>query len=247
MTGTVFKIEEFTVHDGPGTRATVFLKGCPMRCVWCHNPEGLSPEPELMVNEARCTRCGLCFRGCGHKDCQKYKRCLHVCPLGLVNECGQVWEAADLAEKINGYAPFLKDGGVTFSGGEPLLQAEFIIAVCQYIPDIHKTLQTAGYAAPEIFQALARQMDYILFDLKLADGNLHEKHTGVSNGQILSNFSWLKASGIPYAVRIPLIPGITDTKENLAALAELTTHSRVEFLKYNPYSGAKYPMVGRIF
>ena len=247
MRGTVFKIEEFTVHDGPGTRVTVFLKGCSLRCLWCHNPEGLSPEPELMVNETRCIHCGRCFGGCGHEDCQKYGRCLHICPLGLVSECGRVWEAADLAEKLKGYAPFLRDGGVTFSGGEPLLQADFVTEVCGYLPHMHKAVQTAGYAPPEVFRALAAKMDYVMFDLKLADSGEHRRYTGVENGSILANFAWLQSSGIPYVVRVPLIPGMTDTEGNLAAIAGLTEGCEVEFLAYNPYAGAKYPMLGKAF
>ena len=247
MNGTVFKIEEFTVHDGPGTRVTVFLKGCPLRCVWCHNPEGMSSSPELIVNEARCTHCGKCLCPCHHEDCKPYGRCLHTCPLGLVTECGQTWEAAALAAKLNGYAAFIKDGGVTFSGGEPLLQADFVSRVSDHLPGIHKALQTSGHAPPHVFQALAAKMDYLLFDLKLANDALHQRFTGVGNGLIRENYAWLRASGIPYTIRVPLIPGITDTPDNLSALERLTLDSPVEFLDYNPMAGAKYPMVGKTF
>lgn len=247
MNGTVFKIEEFTVHDGPGTRVTVFLKGCPLRCRWCHNPEGLKSMPELMFKESKCIQCGLCFKGCNHEKCQMYNRCLYICPNALVSECGQTWEPALLAAKLNSYAPFIKDGGVTFSGGEPLLQAGFVAEVCEYIPKLHKAMQTSGYARAEVFQQLAKRMDYILFDLKLADSEAHKLYTGVDNAQIHENFVWLKASGIPYVVRIPLIPGITDTPKNLAALASMTKDCKVELMNFNPFASAKYPTIGRVF
>ena len=118
MTGTVFDIKEFSVHDGPGVRTTVFMKGCPLSCRWCHNPEGLSPEPELMVRTARCRRCGRCMQPCTHAECRPYGRCLHACPDGLVSVAGKVWEADALAEKLLQNADFMQmsGGGVTISG-----------------------------------------------------------------------------------------------------------------------------------
>ncbi|MDD2361699.1 MAG: radical SAM protein [Oscillospiraceae bacterium] len=152
----------------------------------------------------------------------------------------------ELAHKLRSYAGTLPGGGVTFSGGEPLMQANFVAAVCDELPDMHKALQTSGYADSAMFQALARRMDYILFDLKLADPVAHKQYTGRSNDSILQNFVWLKTSGISYVVRIPLIPGITDTQENLTALAGLTRDCQVELAPYNPLAGAKYPMVNRL-
>lgn len=101
MTGTVFDIKEFTVHDGPGTRVTVFLKGCPLHCQWCHNPEGLSPKPQLMIKKAQCTNCGRCLKPCGHPECLTYGRCLHACPKGLISVIGEEWEASRLASFYN--------------------------------------------------------------------------------------------------------------------------------------------------
>lgn len=245
MTGTVFDIKELTIHDGPGTRVTVFLKGCPLRCGWCHNPEGLSAAPQLMVKQAQCVHCGVCMQGCSHPDCAPFGRCLHACPKGLVSVSGTVWEAKELAAKLQKYKPFFADGGgVTFSGGEPLLQADFVIEVSRHLPGIHKTLQTSGYADSEVFRRVLNEMDHVLLDIKLAHPEEHKVYTGVSNEKILENYKILLASGKPHAVRIPLIPGITDREENLRGIAKIAEHSPVELMRYNALAGAKYPMVG---
>lgn len=249
MIGTVFDIKEMTVHDGPGSRVTVFLKGCPLRCLWCHNPEGLSAAPQLMVKENMCVQCGLCKMGCTHTECQPFGRCIHACPKGLVTVCGQQMTSDELAEKLNSYSAFLNGvgGGVTFSGGEPLMQAGFVRETADKIPNIHKALQTSGYSSAEKFKKVIEKMDYILFDLKLADEQEHIKYTGVSNKPILKNFEILKNSGNDFVVRVPLIPGITDTEKNLKGIASLVGKHRVEIMRYNSMAGAKYRSVGLEF
>lgn len=248
MTGTVFDIKEFTVHDGPGMQVTVFLKGCPLHCRWCHNPEGLSPKPELMIKKAQCTGCGRCLEPCEHPECAPFGRCLHACPKGLVSVSGEEWEVAALAAHIRQFRPFFAGGGgVTFSGGEPLMQADFVAEVCTGLPDIHKALQTSGCAETAAFERVLDGVDYVLFDLKLADGEAHRRYTGMDNAPILRNFTLLKRSGKRFVVRIPIIPGITDTLENLSALSDLVEDSPVELMHYNRLAGAKYDMVGRRF
>lgn len=249
MTGTVFDIKEMTVHDGPGSRVTVFLKGCPLRCMWCHNPEGLDARPELMVKHTQCMHCGLCMRGCSHPECKPFGRCLHACPKGLVTLSGTPYTSEKLAEKLNAYKPFLNavGGGVTFSGGEPLLQANFVYQTAKLMPDVHKALQTSGYADAEVFEKVISVMDYCLFDIKIADCALHKKYTGVENTKILNNYKILVKSGLPHVVRIPLIPGITDTAENLKAISQIVGNDTVEIMRYNRMAGAKYPMVNREF
>ena len=243
MTGCVFDIKEFTVHDGPGSRVTVFLKGCPLRCLWCHNPEGLSPKPQLMKKAAQCTGCGNCKVSCSHTECQPYGVCLHACPRGLLSESGKVWDAAELAEHLNGYEGLLS-GGVTFSGGEPLLQGDFVAEVASKVT-LHKALQTSGYASEEVFSRVLERVDYVLMDMKLAEPEEHRYYTGVDNGPILRNYRLLLASGKPHVIRVPLIPGVTDREANLRAIAALAENSHVELMRYNPLAGAKYPMVGK--
>lgn len=249
MIGTVFDIKEMTVHDGPGSRVTVFMKGCPLHCLWCHNPEGLSPKPELMVKHAGCLKCGLCKRGCNHPECAPFGRCLHACPKGLVTRVGTEYTPEQLAERLNSYKAFLTSvgGGITFSGGEPLMQADFVAETARLLTGIHKALQTSGYASEEKFQKVLSEMNYCLFDIKLADLDGHKKYTGVSNELILKNYKTLVNSGVPHVVRVPLIPGITDTPENLKGIAEIVGEDRVEVMRYNSLAGAKYSMVGREF
>ncbi len=256
--GTIFDVKEFTVHDGPGVRTTVFFKGCPLSCIWCHNPEGMDAAPTLMVREAQCTHCGLCRRGCDHADCKPYDRCLHVCPRGLIAVAGRMVTAAALVKKLAAAALLYGaadnasggvTGGVTLSGGEPLLQPQFAAAVAHGLhkAHIHVALQTSGFAAEAMFCDVLDAVDYVLFDLKLAQEDAHRRYTGVSCETIHKNLEILQASGKPHVIRIPLIPGITDTDDNLSALAARVQDSPVELMPYNPYAGAKYAMTGREF
>lgn len=251
MTGTIFDIKGFALHDGPGIRTTVFLKGCPLRCRWCHNPEGLSPLPQLSVKQNACVQCGKCRKSCTHPDCQPYGRCLHICPGGCLSVVGTEYTAEGLAEVLcqDGDVFAMSGGGVTFSGGEPLLQAKFVCAVSSILRDkgIHTAMETCGYAPPEVFRHTAEQTDYILMDIKLADPVLHKRYTGVDNSWILENFRWLRSCGKPYEIRTPLIPGITDTEENLSAIGEIVGDSLWEKLPYNALAGAKYGGLGMVF
>ena len=246
MTGVVFDIREFTVHDGPGCRVTVFMKGCPLRCQWCHNPEGLSPKPQLMKKVAQCVSCGRCKISCDHPECAQFGVCVHACPKGLLSVSGKEWSAEVLAAHLNQYEPLLKNGGITFSGGEPLLQGEFVAETARMLK-LHRALQTSGYAPEQIFRTVLSEMDYVLMDIKLADPVLHRQYTGVDNVPILRNYEILLASGIEHTIRVPLIPGVTDTEKNLRAIAQLTRNSKVELMRYNPLAGAKYPMLGMEF
>lgn len=220
MKGTIFSMEEFAVNDGPGIRTTVFLKGCPLRCAWCHNPEGWSPEPQWLDKK-------------GRKEL-----------------CGYEISADDLARKVSRDRDLYRDsgGGVTFTGGEPLSQAEFLCEVMALLPDIHKAVETSGYASPEVFGKVLAIVDLLLFDVKLADADSHRRFTGVDNSVILKNLATLCKSGKPFVARIPLIPGVNDTRENMEATARLLNGAkglqRVELLRYHKTAGAKYPMAG---
>ena len=252
--GMIFDIKEMAVHDGPGLRTTVFLKGCPLRCVWCHNPEGLSTERQLYVRQNGCKGCGLCRRRCSHPDCQPFGRCLHVCPQGLITVAGREMSAEQLAKRILRSAAVAD--GVTFSGGEPLMQAEFVLDVVTELSrlrseksckHIHCAIETSGYADPNVFRKVIETMDFVYMDLKLADEELHRQYTGVSNRLILQNLEVLRESGVACTIRTPLIPGITDTKENVEAIRLLAGDLPLELLDYNPMAGAKYSALGMEF
>lgn len=249
MTGTVFDIKEFTVHDGPGARVTVFLKGCPLRCIWCHNPEGLDAKPQLMHRKTLCVDCGMCQKDCDHPRCQEFDRCVLACPNGCLSIAGERMTPQALADRLCQYVPMLNamGGGITFSGGEPLLQGEFLLEVMSRLPKVHIALQTSGHAKHDLYRKVVDRVDYVLQDLKLADPVLHRQYTGVDNSQILENVRWLKRSGKDFVFRVPLIPGITDTQENLTALAGIAQEHPVELMPYNPMAGAKYSMIGREF
>ncbi len=246
MNGVIFDIKEFTVHDGPGSRITVFLKGCPLRCRWCHNPEGLSVAKQLMYKEKFCSRCGACRQPCGHEGCKPFSRCIHACANGCLSIVGEEVSSDVLAQRLLKYVDILRmmNGGITISGGEPLLQSEFVCELVEKLGGVHKAIQTSGYAAPEIYKKVINHFDFCLQDIKLVDRDAHVWYTGVSNENILKNVEWLKQSGKPFVFRLPLIPEITDTEDNLKAISDIVGEYRVELMPYNELAGAKYGMVG---
>ncbi len=222
-TGIIFDIKEFAVHDGPGIRTTVFLKGCPLRCTWCQNPEGISTEPQVLHSPAGERR------------------------------VGQVYTSGELARHLNKQAGILKanEGGVTFSGGEPLYQAAFVSEVIEYLDGIHILLDTSGFGCEKEFALLVDRVNLVYFDLKLMNDNLHQRYTGRANPQILRNLHHLGTKNVPFVIRVPLIPGVTDTRENLVAIAEtirdFDSLIRVDLLSYNQAAGAKYEAAGMVF
>ena len=247
MTGVIFDIKEFSVHDGPGGRVSIFLKGCPLRCIWCHNPEGLDPSPQLLHKKNLCTECKRCLVPCDHPECRKYGRCIHACINGALNVAGSEVSVTEICRKIMNYKEFfdISGGGVTFTGGEPLYQSEFVLEVCSNLPDIHKAIQTSGFAAHDIYRKAVAAVDFVMQDIKIADPEMHRKYTGVGNELILENIEYLKTSGKPFVFRVPLIPDITDTEENLQAISKIAGKHPVELLRYNVLAGAKYDYVGR--
>lgn len=261
MNGTVFDIKEFSVYDGPGVRVTVFLKGCPLRCRWCHNPEGLSVRPQIMLSKNACISCGACVvEDCpltgsleafesGAKNCTGCGRCAEKCPAALRKISGREYTSEELIEKLKKYAPFISEGGgVTFSGGEPTMQAEFLCEVLDGLP-FHKAMQTCGYCEPETFKKIIERLDFLFFDIKHADSEKHKLYTGVGNEKILENLRYLKTTCLPFVARIPLVAGVNDGRDNLEATASLLADAknllRVELLPYNAAAGAKYEMVGK--
>ena len=249
MRGVVFDIKSFALNDGEGIRTTVFLKGCPLRCAWCHNPEGLSPKSEL-YQKVGCADCGLCRRPCDHADCAPHGRCLHICPKNLLRQVGVEWDTDDLAAELLKKSDIyeMTGGGITLSGGEPLMQPEFSLELLKKLQGrVHRAIETSGYARKETFMSIIQECDFVYMDLKLCDREEHKKYTGVYNDRIIENAYALKDSGIPHKFRIPLVAGITDTEENLRGLSEIIGDSQVELLSYNILAPAKYKCVGREF
>lgn len=251
ISGLVFDIEEFAVFDGPGIRCAVFVKGCPLHCMWCHNPEGLAAHPQRVVTQALCIHCGACKQVCPSPEkCIGCGTCVDVCPKGAIRIAGTRMQAREVAEKIKRQAKILQmnGGGVTFSGGEVLMQSDFIIAVRKLVPDVHALIETSGYAKPEVFTRLAEAMDMVIMDIKIVDPLLHKKYTGVDNAPILHNLEILKGMNKPFRIRVPLIPTVNDTYENMEATARLlegsATLEKVELMRYNKAAGAKYSGVG---
>lgn len=267
LTGTIFDIKRYALHDGPGIRTTVFLKGCPLACWWCHNPESQAPETELLVRANRCTRCGACAEICpqdaihleattsmtDRARCERCGRCVEICFSGARDLVGREISLAELLREVERDTPFhdASGGGVTFSGGEPLLQAEFLAAALSACRerDIHTVVDTCGYAPWEAFEGLRRDVQLFLYDLKLLDDDRHVRYTGVSNALILRNLRILSERGARIIVRVPLIPGVNDDVESLqqlgAFMASLPQRHPVELLGYHDIAGAKYAALGR--
>ena len=253
MKGLVFSIEEFSVFDGPGIRTTVFLSGCPLSCTWCHNPEGQSYSNMIVRSENGCIGCG---------ECQKYaeivdgktkltEKSIANCPRNLLRFVAKEYTAGELCAHLAKNFAILNGsgGGITFSGGEPLSNHEFLLECLALTRGrVNRAVQTSGYADPAVFKKVLDECDYMLFDLKLADEELHKRYTGASNRKILENFAHLAKSGKSFVVRMPMIPTVTDTEDNVRKVAELLSENGVkyiELLPYNKLAGAKYRLVGR--
>jgi pyruvate formate lyase activating enzyme len=222
-TGIVFDIKEFSVHDGPGIRTTVFLKGCPMACRWCHNPEGQRRQSQVIQSPA------------GQRI------------------SGKEFTPVELASLLNQQVGILRanEGGITFSGGEPLLQADFVSEVIDLLEDVHVLLDTSGYGKERDFRRLASRSDLVYYDLKLIDPKLHRHYTGCDNYLILRNLHVLSDMGKPFVIRVPLVPGVTDTDQNLGDIVQtlrgLSGLLRVDLLPYNKAAGSKYQYAGMEF
>ena len=250
--GTVFDIKQLAVYDGPGIRTTVFLKGCPLRCMWCHNPEGLSYKPQLMVSTNNCLHCGACVRVCpnGGNACTACGQCIRACPQGLRKLCGKRYTAQELAQKLLRDKDYLAamSGGVTFSGGEPTGQPEFLLETLERVAGMHRAIETSGYCSGTVFEAVLARVEYVMMDLKLMDPERHRHYTGVPNEPVLENLERLKKSGKPFRIRIPVIPGVNDSDENFEQTAQHLLDAenleQVELLPYHVTAGAKYEMVG---
>ena len=250
MNSLIFDIKEFGLHDGKGLRTTVFLKGCPLKCVWCHNPEGQSFFKEVSKTVNKCTDCGLCKKECNHKECAPFGVCLKICPNDNVKVVGQEFSPEALAEKLLKNKTFLEKGGVTFSGGEPLCHGEFILEVINNLHGVKTAVETCGYVEQSQFLKITDKIDDIFMDIKFIDEEAHIKYTGVSNKLILENAKAI-LSKRSVTVRVPLIPSVTDTDENLLNIAlflqPFKENVTVELIPYNKMTGAKYKNLGKVY
>ena len=256
MPPLIADIHRNALDDGPGIRSTVFFKGCPLSCVWCQNPETLDPGVQLQRRSAACIACGRCGRRCPrgavelsgetrrhHGDrCELCGQCVDVCPPGALRLVGRSLSANELARELLRDEPFFRNsgGGVTFSGGEPTLHLDFITELARLLADrgVKVLLETCGLYRAEHFAALLPLLEQVYFDVKLVDAGAHRRHTGRGNRIILANLRRLAAEAPDRLLpRVPLVPGITDTEENLRGVARLLTGmglTLVALLPYNP-------------
>jgi len=261
LLGGVFNIQRCSVHDGPGIRTTVFLKGCPLSCSWCHNPEGIEDAPVLMINADRCLNCGACSNACSvveggavpagepwdRSSCTRCGSCVEACPADARELAGIEYEVGDVVDILERDRVFFdaSGGGVTFSGGEPLAQAEFLIECLRECRRrrLETAVDTCGLAPREILLDVARLTDLVLYDLKHIDPVRHRAETGADNRAILENLRALSDGQAEVWVRIPLIPGFNDESANIEAtgafLADLPRRHRVFVLPYHGIADGK--------
>ena len=235
----IFDIKEFSLNDGAGIRTTVFMKGCPLRCVWCHNPEGLSPHRELFLKIKGCMHCGLCKKSCQHPECQGLGRCLHICPNNLVSAVGEEISSDELAKKLLKYDRLysLSGGGVTLSGGEPLLQAPAVLEATRALQaeGIHVALDTSGALdTPEALELLDA-VDLVLLDVKHPDAQRFREVTGVDQGATRHVFDHLRATQKPVWIRQVVAHGLNATAEEKAATRAFIAGLNVERIDRLPY------------
>jgi len=254
QSGLVFNVQRFSLQDGPGLRSTVFMKGCPLACTWCHNPESQSPGTQFIRMRHRCMACGICSEEelavplVGDRGAAD----VEACPTGALQAVGEEVESRALVKTLLRDRIFFDEsgGGVTFSGGEPLLQAPFVIEALGLLraEGVHTSLDTCGYADWPVLADAASLADLVLYDLKLMDEGRHRAATGVSNRLILENLKALSGVHSAIWVRVPIIPGLNDDRANLEAtaafLAPLAGIRQVDLLPYHPLGEAKSVRVG---
>ncbi len=251
--GLIFNIQKFSVHDGPGIRTTVFLKGCPLQCLWCSNPESQSFLPELLVRDINCKGCGACAAACPQKvisitkitgriiDRQKCDQCLicvQSCLYGSLNQCGQYRSVKEVLDEVLQDKIFYKNsgGGVTISGGEPLSQGKFVgeLLACCKTEGLHTTLETAGHGSWKEMEKVLSFVDLILFDIKHLDSDLHQKTTGIKNNILLENLHNAAATNNIW-LRVPLIAGFNDSAEHIKKIAALGKEIHAQKISLLPY------------
>ena len=271
--GTIFHIQRFSVHDGPGIRTTVFFKGCSLRCFWCHNPEGLRRQPEIRIHPARCIACGQCREACPNgahtvsaggehifrrESCQACGRCVEICYAGALEMAGQEVTVDEIMQQVCQDIPFYQSsgGGVTLSGGDPALQPAFahqILHACRQ-EGIHTAIETAANCPWDTLAEWLPLTDLVMMDIKQIDPDRHRWATGVSNERILANAGRLMEAGMPVLFRTPVVPTVNDTPEEIAEIARFVRRlgemartqepPALELLPYHGLAGDKYQSLG---
>lgn len=255
LKATIFDIERNSYVDGPGIRTTVFFKGCNLRCAWCHNPESQSPKPQMMFYKNKCTGCGKCKEKCPNalEKCELCGKCTIYCPHDAREICGKEYTVDEVMREILKDKVFYENsgGGVTFSGGECMLQIDFleeILKVCKE-NGIHTAVDTAGHVPYEYFERILPYTNLFLYDVKCYDSEKHKKYTGVRNELILENLKKLLATGKSVWVRIPIIPTVNDTLEEIqrikAYISSCGKPEKIELLPYHAMGEHKYAAINR--
>jgi pyruvate formate lyase activating enzyme len=265
--GMVFKISRCSAEDGPGLRTVVFLKGCPLKCIWCHSPQSQKFEPEMAFIENRCIRCGACAANCSRQAqvvskteryvnwlrCNQCGECEPVCPSRAIETIGQYLKIEEIIRTIKKDSAYYKNsgGGVTFSGGEPTLQPDFLrecLKICSEA-GIHTAVETCGYARWAVLEEIIPFVDLFLYDIKHTDSTRHRELTGTGNELILENLGKISRNGKAIWIRAPLITGYNDSSDNIGRMADLVSRLKtvqlVSLLPYNTAAGANYTATGR--
>ena len=273
VTGCVFNVQRFSIQDGPGIRTTVFMKGCPLACHWCSNPESMNSFPEIAHRDTLCNGCGDCLKICpleaiilsssdgkfeikiDREKCNNCGKCIEVCTPGALKFYGQTMSLDEVFDEVKRDSHFYSNsgGGVTAGGGEPLSHEDFVAELfrrCKRI-GIHTTLDSCGYASVSALEKVLSETDLVMFDLKLMNSRLHRQFTGRNNEVIHRNARLVVAKGVQMIIRIPLITGINDSDENLIETArfvsELNNSLHVDILPYHRFGESKYKMLDRVY
>lgn len=265
MTGRVFNIQKFCINDGPGIRTTVFFKGCPLRCKWCHNPESNRISPELLFSSDKCVLCRKCETVCENGAhifsplhtierslCALCGNCVKICPVDAFEIAGKEVTADEVIKAVLADKEFFEDsgGGLTLSGGEPFMQFDFLAEVLRKAKEnsLHTCVETCGFCDEEKLIEASAYIDIFLFDYKLTDNTLHKKYTGVGNEKILSNLRALDKNGSAIILRCPIIPGVNDTDEHFKGIADTANslHNilRIEIAPYHELGISKSMRLG---
>ena len=255
MKATIFDIQRNSYVDGPGIRTTVFFKGCNLRCLWCHNPESQSPKPQMMFFKNKCTGCGKCKEKCPNalEKCELCGKCTIYCPHDAREICGKEYTVDEVMREILKDKIFYENsgGGVTFSGGECMLQIDFLEEILKACKEngIHTAVDTAGHVPYERFERILPYTDLFLYDIKCFDSEKHKQYTGVGNELILENLKRLLATDKSVWIRIPIIPTVNDTEEEIRSIRSFLlfcgTPEKVELLPYHAMGEHKYAAIGK--